>query len=150
VLRRGGPVWPPLRNLPPRQRPDDHKRLRARRHRAGQRGVRRLVGEILLAGEEPQERPAALRGVVADGAAQRRIPGLQGVEDGALRDRTFDRELHLAVDARQRPQMDRKRDADHGSVWTSTEKTAGRSRTMAFQVSPASADAYTCPPVVPK
>ena len=39
---------------------------------------------------------------------------------------------------------------DHGSVWTSTERTAGRSRTAALHVSPASADAYTCPPVVPK
>ena len=38
----------------------------------------------------------------------------------------------------------------HGSVWTSTESTAGRSRTIGVQLSPASADAYTCPPVVPK
>ena len=88
--------------------------------------------------------------VVADRPAQHRIAGLERVEDRALRDRTLDVELHLAVDARQRPQMRRKHDSDHGSVWTSTESTAGRSRTMGAQVSPASADAYTCPPVVPK
>src|SRR5207249_1010663 len=29
---------------------------------------------------------------------------------------------------------------DHGSVWASTERTAGRSRTIGFQVSPASDD----------
>ena len=38
----------------------------------------------------------------------------------------------------------------HASVCTSTESTAGRSRTMGAQLSPASAEAYTCPPVVPK
>ena len=50
----------------------------------------------------------------------------------------------------QFPQMEGKRDPDHGSVWTSTETTAGRSRTMGAQLSPALADTYTCPPVVPK
>ena len=62
----------------------------------------------------------------------------------------LDLELHLAVDVRQRAQMRREHDSDHGSVWTSTDRTAGRSRTMGAQLSPASADAYTCPPVVPK
>ena len=38
----------------------------------------------------------------------------------------------------------------YASVCTSTLSTAGRSRTIGFQLSPASADAYTCPPVVPK
>ncbi len=38
----------------------------------------------------------------------------------------------------------------HGRVCTSTESTAGRSRTMGAQLSPALAEAYTCPPVVPK
>ena len=39
---------------------------------------------------------------------------------------------------------------DHGKACTSTERTAGRSRTMGFQESPASEEAYTWPPVVPK
>jgi hypothetical protein len=39
---------------------------------------------------------------------------------------------------------------NHPSVCTSTESTAGKSRTIGFQLSPASAEAYTCPPLVPK
>ena len=50
-------------------------------------------------------------------------------------------EAHLAVDVRQLAQMCREHDANHGSVCTSTESTAGRSRTIAFHVSPASAEA---------
>src|ERR1700674_3183242 len=38
----------------------------------------------------------------------------------------------------------------HASVCTSTESTPGKSRTIGAQLSPASADAYTCPPLVPK
>src|SRR5213080_404519 len=128
----------------------DQKRLCAHRDRVGQRGIRRFVGQILLAGEDPHERSALLREVVADRPAQHRIAGLERVEDRALRDPTLDIELHLAVDVRQLPQMCREHHADHGSVWTSTESTAGRSRTMGAQLSPVSADAYTCPPVVPK
>src|SRR5439155_15774865 len=128
----------------------DQKGLGAERDRVGQRGVRRLVGQILLAGEEPHERPALLCDLVADRPAQHGIAGLEGVEERALRGRTLDVELHLAVDARERPQMCRQHDPDHGSVWTSTDTTDGRSRTMAFQLSPASADTYTCPPLVPK
>src|SRR5207245_11187250 len=39
---------------------------------------------------------------------------------------------------------------NHPSVCTSTESTPGKSRTIGFQLSPASADAYTWPPLVPK
>ncbi len=88
--------------------------------------------------------------MIADGTAQHGIAGLKCVKDRALRDLTLDVELHLAADTRQCPQMCRKLDSNHGKVWTSTETTAGRSRTMGAQLSPASADAYTCPPVVPK
>src|SRR2546426_5700681 len=130
--------------------PHDEKRLGPVRDRVGQRGIRRFVGQILLAGEEPHERPALVRDVVADRPAQHRVAGLERVEDRALRGLTLDVELHLAVDARERPQMRREHDAEHRSVWTSTDTTAGRSRTMGAQLSPASADAYTWPPVVPK
>src|SRR6266704_5311405 len=136
--------------LPARHGAHHHEGLAPRRDRVGQRGVRQFVGQILLAGEEPQERPAPLREVVADRPAQHRIAGLERVEDRALRDPTLDVELHLAVDVRQLPQVCREHHADHGSVWTSTESTAGRSWTMGAQLSPVSADAYTCPPVVPK
>src|SRR5216117_4082310 len=75
--------------LPARHGPDDQEGLCPRRDRVGQRGIRRFVGHILLAGEEPHERPAPLRDVVADSPAQHRIAGLERVEDRALRDRTF-------------------------------------------------------------
>src|SRR6266851_1438984 len=88
--------------------------------------------------------------MIADGAAQHGILGLKGVEHRALRDRTLDAELHLAANVSQRPQMSGEYDANHGNVWTSTESTAGRSRTMGVQLSPALAEAYTWPPVVPK
>src|SRR5206468_11140747 len=129
---------------------DDEKRLCPLRDCLGQSGVRRLAGEILLAGEEPHEWPALLCDVVADRPAQHRIASLERVEDRALRGLALDVERHFAVHVRQRAQMLRQPDSDHGSVWTSTDNTAGRSRTIGAQLSPASADAYTCPPVVPK
>src|SRR5688572_8905715 len=130
--------------------PDDQERLGAGRDRVGQRGVRRLVGQVLLAGEEPHERSPLVGHVVADRPAQHGMVALERVEDRALRGRSVDVELQLPVDARERPQVRRQHDPDHGSVWTSTETTDGRSRTIGAQLSPASAEAYTCPPVVPK
>src|SRR6267378_7154048 len=131
-------------------RPDDEKGLFPRCDGVGKRSIRRLKRIVLFAGEEAQERTALLGDMIADRAAQHRILGFESVEHRALRDRTFDVELHLGADARQRPQMSGEYDANHGSVWTSTESTAGRSRTMGVQLSPALAEAYTWPPVVPK
>ena len=131
-------------------RPDDEKGLFPRCDGVGQRSIWRLKRIVLFAGEEAQERTALLRDMIADRATQHRILGFESVEHRALRDRTLDVELHLGTDARQRPQMSGEYDANHGSVWTSTESTAGRSRTMGVQESPALAEAYTWPPVVPK
>src|SRR2546425_83936 len=75
---------------------------------------------------------------------------LERVEDRALRDLAGDLELHLAVDPRQRSQMRREHHPDHGSVWTSTDTTDGRSRTIGAQLSPELGETYTCPPEVPK
>src|SRR6266850_1405926 len=138
------------RPLPAGDGPNDEKGLFSRCDCIGKRGIRRLKGIVFLAGEEAQERTALLCDVVADGAAQHRILDLEGIEHRALRDGTFDVELHLGADARQRPQMSGEYDADHRSVWTSTESTAGRCCTMGVQESPALAEAYTWPPVVPK
>src|SRR6266851_3375517 len=66
------------------------------------------------------------------------------------RGRAGDVEQYVLLDVRQIPQMRRECDPDHFRVWTSTDSTAGRSRTMGVQLSPLSADTYTCPPVVPK
>src|ERR1700674_151531 len=130
--------------------PYDEKGLFPRCDSVGQRGIRRLKGIVLLASEEAQERAAFLGDMISDRAAQHRILGLEGVEHRTLRDGTLDVELHLGADARQRPQMSGEYDANHGSVWTSTESTAGRSRTMGVQLSPALAEAYTWPPGGPK
>src|SRR5260221_9213305 len=117
---------------------DDDQGLGSGRDRIGERGVRRFVGPILFAGEEAHEGAALVRDLVADGAAQHRIMGLEGVEHRALRHRTFDVEGHLALDMRQLAQMYGEDDADHDKVWTSTDSTGGRSRTMGAQLSPAS------------
>jgi len=44
--------------------------------------------------------------VVADGAAQHGIAGLERVQHRALRDRAFDFERHLAADVRQGSEME--------------------------------------------
>src|SRR5262245_18648166 len=136
--------------LAARHRAHDQERLVARGHRVGQRGVGGLVGQVLLAGEESDERPALLRHLVADRAAQHRVRRLEGVEDGARGDRRGHVELHLAADLGEGPQVRGQDDADHGSVCASTATTDGRSRTMGAQLSPPSAEPYTWPPVVPK
>ena len=92
-------------------------------------------------------RPAV---VVADGPAQHRVAGLERVQDSSLRDLSCDVQLYLAVNVGEGAQVGGEHDPDHGSVCTSTDRTAGRSRTIGDQASPASADTYTCPPVVPK
>ncbi len=97
--------------------------------------------QVFLAGKEAQERPPLLRGLIADSPAQHGIAGLDCVEDRALRDRTLNLKFQLLPDVRQRPKMLRKLDSNHGRVCTSTDSTAGRSRTIGFQLSPASAEA---------
>jgi len=97
--------------------------------------------QIFLASEEAQKRPPLLRNLIANGAAQHRIAGLKRVKHRPLRDRTVDLKLNFAVSVRQRSQMLREYDPDHGSVCTSTDKTPGKSRTIGAQLSPASADA---------
>src|SRR4051812_46185452 len=126
---------------PPRNRPDYVERFLAAGDGVGQRRIRRVVGEVLLAGEEAQEGAALLGDVVADRPPQHRIAGFERVEDGALGHGSLDLELDVSIDAGEDPQMRRQHDADHGRVWTSTERTAGRSWTMGVQVSPASAEA---------
>ena len=128
----------------------NQKGLGPRRDRLRQGGVRQFMGEVLLAREEPHKRLALVPDVIADRPAQHRIAGLEGIEDRALRGPAINLKLHFAVEVRQHQERRREHDSDHGNVWTSTESTAGRSRTMGAQLSPASAEAYTCPPVVPK
>jgi len=97
--------------------------------------------QIFLAGEEAQEGPPLLRDMISNRPAQHRVTSLKRVEHRALRDRAVDLKLNLVTDVRQRTQMLRQYDADHGSVCTSTDSTAGKSRTIGAQLSPASAEA---------
>src|ERR1035441_2190586 len=106
--------------------------------------------QIFRTREESKERPALSGDVLADCPLQHRISQLQRVQHRSLRDRALDLEVHLTVDVRQRSEMPRQPHPNHSSVWTSTERTAGRSRTIGAQLSPASDETYTCPPVVPK
>jgi hypothetical protein len=85
--------------------PDDQKGLLPGRDFVGQWGIRRFMGQILLAGEEPQEWPALLRDMVSNGASKHGIASLERVKNRTLRGRALNFELHLTVDARQRPQM---------------------------------------------
>ena len=129
---------------------DDEEGLRSRSNLIRERSIWRLMRQVFFAGKVSQKRAALLCDVVADRPGQDRIASLEHVQDRPLCHRTIHFELHLVTDPRQRPQVRREYDADHGSVWTSTDSTAGRSWTIAFQLSPASAEQYTCPPVVPK
>ena len=79
--------------------------------------------------------------VVADGAAQHRKAGLERIEHAAEGDRAGDLQLDLALHLCQGAQVMRQHNPDHGSVWTSTESTAGRFCASACHVSPASAEA---------
>ena len=106
--------------------------------------------EILRTGVESHECTPALGDVVAQRAAQHREAGLDGIEDGTLRHGGREVEGKLSFNARNGPQRGRQHHPDHDSVCTSTDSTAGRSRTIACQWSPASGEQYTCPPVVPK
>src|SRR5439155_986368 len=94
-------------------RPYDQKGFPPRRDRVREGSVRRLVGEILLAGKEPYQWTPLLRGGITDRPAQHWILCLQRVEDRALRRRALNLERHLSADARQRPKMLRKHDVDH-------------------------------------
>ena len=93
--------------------PNDDERFLPRRDRVGQWSIRRLMGQILLAGEEPQERPALLRDLIADRPTQHRIAGFERVEDRSQRDRAVELKFYFAAHVRQRSEMLREYDSDH-------------------------------------
>jgi hypothetical protein len=105
-----------LDTLAPGNGPDNDKRLLPRRYRVGQRSIRRLMGQILLAGEESQERTALLRDLLSDRPAQHRIASLKRVEDRPQRQLAVDLKLYFTADVRQRSQMLREYDSDHFGI----------------------------------
>jgi len=106
------------------------------------------MGQVPLAAKESYERPPRAGHRIAHGAPQCWVPQFDGVEHGTLGGYGVQR--YFAVAARELAQMRGQHHPDHDRVCTSTESTAGRSRTMGAQLSPEFADTYTCPPVVPK
>jgi hypothetical protein len=99
------------------------------------------VGDVFFAGEEADKGAAILGDVIADCAAEGGVAGFEGVENGALSDGGGDLELDFAVGAGEGAEMGGEDDADHWIVWTSTETTEGRSRTIGDQLLPASGEA---------
>jgi hypothetical protein len=102
--------------LAPGNGPDNDKRLLPRRDRFGQWGVRRFVGQILLAGEEAQEWSTLLRDLVANRPAQHRKACLERVEDRSQRDRAVELKFYFAADVRERSEMLRDYDSDHFGI----------------------------------
>jgi len=120
-------------------RTDDEEGLDPRGHVVGQWGVGWFVRQIFFVGEEPHE-GSALLVVRSDRAPEHRVRRLQRVQQRALGCRRADVELHLPRYVREHLQVGGQHDADHGNVCTSTDSTAGRSRTIDVQLSPASAE----------
>src|SRR5215469_1146290 len=133
-----------------RDRSNHQKWVFARSHRLRQRRIWRFMRQVFLAGKKAQERTTLLRDMVSNRSQQHGITRFQRIQHRSLRDWICDLQHHLAAHVRQRAQMLWQHNPDHCSVCTSTDNTAGRSCTMAFQLSPASFEAYTCPPDVPK
>ena len=96
--------------------------------------------QIFSTGKKSHERPPQLSDVIAHCPTQHGISSFELVEYGPLSHVRVNVEFYVPIDARQSAQMRRKNNANHGSVCTSTESTAGRSRTIGFQLSPESAD----------
>lgn len=114
----------------------------------GKGGVVLGKGDVFGAGVEADEGAALVGGAVADGAAEGGVAGFDGVEDVAEGGVGFaEVEGELALHPGQIAQVVGEDDADHGRrretqgrVWTSTERTAGRSWTMGCQWSPESGE----------
>lgn len=112
---------------------DDEEGLRAASDGGGQRGVEGIVGKIPAAGVEAEHGAADAGMGDADGAAEGRVRGLEGIEDGGQGDRRRHLEGNLFAGAGEEAEGVRKDDTDHGRVWTSMERTGGRWLATAVQ-----------------
>ena len=82
-----------------------------------------------------------MRDRVTDRSLQHWIAGLERVYQRALGGQTGDLDLYFPPEVCERAQVRRQHNPDHGKVWTSTDNTAGRSRTIGTQLLPALAEA---------
>src|SRR6516165_1124571 len=106
------PPRTPAPRLSPGKRTNHHEWLVAARDRIGQQGVRQVLGQILLAGKEPQERTPLLGCVIADRTKKDRVAGFERVKHRPLRHRPWYVEADLSLHAHQPSQMRRKLDPD--------------------------------------
>ncbi len=108
-------------------RSNDEKRRGSGDNSFGKRSICGLVRDVFFASEEAQERPPLLRDVIADRPPQHRVARFERIEYCPDRRLTIYIKQHVTLNASERLQVRRKHDADHGSVCTSTESTAGKS-----------------------
>jgi len=102
-------------------------RLQIQRHQ--ERGRPAIHATIFSASEKSQERTPLLRYVVTDCTAKHWILGFQCVENRTLGHFPCHVDLHFVADSCQIAQC-MGASPDHDNVCTSTERTAGRSRTI--------------------
>src|SRR5262245_16637413 len=88
-------------------RADDEQRLVAGGNGIWKRSIRLLVRKVLLAAVNPQVRPPALRGTVANGSREHRVPSLERIEDRLLRHRRLNVKLNLAGEVSEDAEMKR-------------------------------------------
>ncbi len=122
--------------LAPRDRAHNEQWLCSNRDRFGQGRIRPDVRYVLLAGEKSDKRAALQRELIADSPAKHREASFERVENRTHCDRARHVKGYGLADFGERAKMRWKNDLDHGRVWASTDSTAGRSRTMAVQLSP--------------
>src|SRR4051812_29461203 len=77
----------------------------------GQRRVGRIVRQVLLARKKSKKRTTLQCSMVADGALQHGIARLDGIEDGACRDRVGYLDFQVARDTCEVAQVKRKYDS---------------------------------------
>ena len=97
--------------------------------------LRRFIGQILLAGEEPHEGPALFGDLIAGDPAQRRIGVLKGIEDRTSTESTAGRaEIHAARIQR----VDGRGVAQHVQVAVALRQTLGIQLGEVSRISPLS------------
>jgi len=102
-----------IRKLTPGNCSYDQERFGSGRDRIGQRGIRRFVGQVLLAGEESHEGAALVRDMIADCTAKHWIACFERVQNRTLRDRAWYVQLHFAIVLGERSQMRREQHSNH-------------------------------------
>ncbi len=138
------------RRLAPGNCTDNQEGLDALADRVGDGHVGWFKRKVLLARKESHEIASPGGDVIADRASQDGVARFERVQNRTLRHRRSHDEFDFVTHSGEDPQVCREEDANHPSVCTSTDTTGGRFCAIAIHESPASAEAYTCPPVVPK